>query len=72
MQGIGPHAAQIQLRGLHTDTMKIANKLVALCGQGRNAETLDPLYAGEVTRMEAAVPRGMKRETKGQWWDDNR
>ena len=59
--------------------MEIANKLVELCRQGKNAEALDTLYADDVVSVEAAVPPGMEREAKGlaavrakgQWWEEN-
>jgi ketosteroid isomerase-like protein len=60
-------------------TMEIARKLVELCGQGRNREALDTLFAADMVSVEAAPPPGGARETrglvavkaKGQWWVDN-
>lgn len=60
-------------------TMEIANKLVALCREGKNAEALNTLYASDVVSVEAGVPPGMDREAKGidavraksEWWQTN-
>ena len=59
------------------DTMQIANKLVALCKEGKNRDALDTLFADEVVSVEAGAPPGMQREAKGlaavkanfkSWW----
>lgn len=60
-------------------TMEMANKLVALCRQGKNDEALNTLYADNVVSVEAGGPPGMEREAKGldavkgkgKWWQDN-
>jgi ketosteroid isomerase-like protein len=60
-------------------TMEIANKMVALCRQGKNAEALDTLFSDDAVSVEAGGPPGMDRETKGlkavkaksEWWTGN-
>ena len=60
-------------------TMEIANKLVELCRQGKNMESLNTLYADDAVSVEAGVPQGMEREAKGlaaikakgEWWVAN-
>ena len=61
------------------DTMQIANKLVALCKEGKNRQALDTLFADDVVSVEAGAPPGMQREAKGlaavkaksDWWMEN-
>ena len=61
------------------DTMQIANKLVALCKEGRNRDALDTLFADDVVSIEAGAPPGAQREAKGlaavkakgDWWMAN-
>ena len=61
------------------DTMQIANKLVALCKEGKNREALDTLFADDIVSVEAGAPPGMQRDAKGltavkaksDWWRDN-
>lgn len=61
------------------NTMEIANKLVALCREGKNDEALNTLYADNVVSVEAAAAPGMERESKGlaavkgkgEWWVSN-
>jgi ketosteroid isomerase-like protein len=56
--------------------MEIANKLVALCSQGKNLDALNTLFADDVLSVEAGAPPGMQREAKGlaavkakgEWW----
>ena len=58
------------------NTMQIGRKLVELCGQGRNLEALDTLYADDVVSVEAVAMPGMQQEMKGlaavrgknEWW----
>jgi SnoaL-like domain len=61
------------------NTMEIANKLVDLCRQGKNAEAVQTLFAQNAVSVEAFAPPGGQQEThgmqgilgKGQWWVDN-
>jgi len=46
-------------------TMEIAEKLVALCTQGKNLEALATLYAEEVVSVEALAMPGQAREARG-------
>ena len=60
-------------------TMDIANKLVELCRQGKNMESLNTLYADDAVSVEAGASEGMEREAKGlaaikakgEWWVAN-
>ncbi len=60
-------------------TMEIAEKMIALCRQGKNAEALDTLFAEDVVSVEAGAMPGMAREAhglaavkaKGEWWIAN-
>lgn len=60
-------------------TLAIANKLVELCRQGKNAESLATLYSPDAVSVEAMSMPGMPQETKGlpavqaksAWWVDN-
>ena len=59
-------------------TLDIANKLVDLCKQGKNAEA-KALYSEEIVSIEAFAPPGGQKEVKGlaalqaksKWWVDN-
>jgi ketosteroid isomerase-like protein len=59
-------------------TMEIANRLVALCRQGKFDEAR-ALYADDAVSVEAGAPPGGQREAvglaaieaKGKWWTDN-
>ena len=61
------------------NTMDIANKMIALCREGKNMEALDTLFANDVVSVEAGGPPGMSREAnglaavkgKGEWWVAN-
>jgi hypothetical protein len=61
------------------NTMDVANKLVALCREGKNEEAHKTLYAKDAVSVEAFAPNGGNRESKGldainakgQWWRDN-
>ncbi|MFZ4758443.1 MAG: SnoaL-like domain-containing protein [Burkholderiaceae bacterium] len=60
-------------------TMEIANTLVALCREGRNAEALDTLFSDDAVSVEAGAPPGgdptsnglAAIRAKGQWWFEN-
>jgi ketosteroid isomerase-like protein len=60
-------------------TMTIGKKLVELCRQGKNLESLESLYADDAVSVEAAAPPGMQAESKGlaaikgkgAWWQAN-
>lgn len=61
------------------NTMEIASKLIELCRQGKNEESLSTLFADHAVSVEAMAPPGGQQETvglpgilaKGQWWRDN-
>lgn len=60
------------------NTLEIANKLVDLCRQGRNAEA-KVLYAEDAVSVEAFAPPGGEQvakglaaiRAKGEWWVAN-
>ena len=60
------------------NTLEIANKLVDLCRQGRNAEA-KVLYAEDAVSVEAFAPPGGEQvakglaaiQAKGEWWVAN-
>ncbi|MET3497513.1 nuclear transport factor 2 family protein [Variovorax boronicumulans] len=60
------------------NTLEIANKLVALCKEGKFDEA-QVLYAPEAVSVEAGGPPGQSREAvglaaikaKGEWWVAN-
>ena len=60
-------------------TQEVANKLVALCSQGKFDEATDALYSPDIVSIEAGAPPGMSRESKGlqavkakgEWWTNN-
>lgn len=60
------------------NTLDIANKLVDLCKQGKNADA-KVLYAEDVVSVEAFAPPGGQKEVKGlaalkaksEWWVNN-
>ena len=60
-------------------TMEIAKKLVDLCRQGKNADSLSTLFAEAAVSVEPAAPPGMEREARGlaaikaksEWWRAN-
>lgn len=60
------------------NTQEIANKLVALCKQGK-LQDAKVLYAPDAVSVEASVPPGAQREAvglaaiqaKGEWWSAN-
>lgn len=59
-------------------TQEVANKIVALCKEGKFNEA-HSLYADDVVSMEAGAPPGQSRESKGiaavkakgEWWQAN-
>jgi SnoaL-like domain len=61
------------------NTMEIANKLIELCRQGKNDESLRTLFADNAVSVEAMAPPGGQQETvglqgilaKGEWWRNN-
>ncbi|HEX4163971.1 MAG TPA: nuclear transport factor 2 family protein [Bryobacteraceae bacterium] len=60
-------------------TQEVADKLVALCSQGKFEEATNTLYGPDIVSMEASAPPGGSRETKGldavkgkgEWWAAN-
>jgi hypothetical protein len=60
-------------------TMETANRLVALCSEGRSEEALDTLYWADAVSIEAMAPPGGEAiskgiaaiKAKGQWWVSN-
>ncbi len=60
-------------------TKEVAQKLVALCREGKNLDAIDQLYASDIVSVEAVEGGGMPREMRGmeavrgksQWWLDN-
>ena len=60
-------------------TMDIANRLVALCREGKEEEAQRLLYAEDAVSVEAGAPPGQDRESKGlaairgkgEWWYAN-
>lgn len=61
------------------NTMEIANRLVDLCRQGKNADAIKTLFADDAVSVEAFAPPGGSREVKGvagilakgEWWVAN-
>ncbi|MEL6821166.1 MAG: nuclear transport factor 2 family protein [Calditrichota bacterium] len=57
-------------------TMDIANKMVALCKEGKNVEAIETLFADDVVSVEATAAPGMDQTATGkeavmgknQWW----
>jgi ketosteroid isomerase-like protein len=68
-----------QPKGNAMNTMEIANKMVALCREGKNHEALETLFADDMVSVEAVAMPGAQQEAKGlaavkakgQWWVDN-
>ena len=60
-------------------TQEVADKLVALCREGKFREATDALYSDDIVSLEAAAPPGGSREVKGiaavhakgDWWVEN-
>ena len=60
-------------------TKEVADKLVALCSEGKFLEATQTLYSPEIVSIEASAPPGGSRETKGledvlkkgEWWTEN-
>jgi hypothetical protein len=77
-KGLAGAPAQSTCRSKPMTTVEIANTLVALCKQGKNLEA-KALYAQEAVSVEAFVPPGMDRvsrglaaiQAKGAWWGEN-
>lgn len=61
------------------DSMKIGEKLVELCKQGKNMDAIKNLYADDIVSIEATPMPEIGREMKGieavkgknQWWSEN-
>jgi ketosteroid isomerase-like protein len=59
-------------------TKEVADKVVALCRDGKFAEAIE-LYSPDIVSMEAGAPPGQSRESKGiaavkakgEWWTNN-
>lgn len=62
-----------------SDTAKIANELVAMCREGRNAEAIEKFYSDKIVSVESGGPPDMSLEMSGidaikgknQWWIEN-
>ena len=60
-------------------TQEVADKLVALCKEGKFQEAMEALYSPDIVSMEAGAPPGQSREAKGiaavqakgEWWVAN-
>ena len=61
------------------DTKQVAQRLVELCREGRNAEAQATFYSPDIVSTEAYAPPGMSAEckgldairAKGEWWRAN-
>ena len=61
------------------DTKQVAQRLVDLCRDGKNAEARATLYSPDIVSIEAYAPPGMSAESrgleairaKGEWWRAN-
>jgi ketosteroid isomerase-like protein len=59
--------------------MKIGERLVELCREGKNMDAINELYDPNVVSVEAAAPPQGQREVRGidavrgknQWWGEN-
>ncbi|MGH1363752.1 MAG: SnoaL-like domain-containing protein [Calditrichia bacterium] len=57
-------------------TMDIANKMVALCKEGKGIEAIETLFSDDVVSIEAVAAPGVEREVHGkeavkgknEWW----
>ena len=60
-------------------TQEVADQLVKLCREGKFSEAVASLYAENIVSVEAGVPPGQSRESKGlaavkakgEWWQAN-
>src|ERR1700744_2441569 len=60
-------------------TQDVANRLVALCSEGKFHEAMTELYSDDIVSTEAGAPPGQSPESKGieavkakgQWWAEN-
>ncbi|VWX57184.1 Ketosteroid isomerase [Burkholderiales bacterium 8X] len=60
-------------------TMAIANKMIDLCRQGKNEESLDTLFSKDMVSVDAMAMEGGSKETSGlenvkkksEWWVNN-
>jgi ketosteroid isomerase-like protein len=46
-------------------TQDVANRLVALCSEGKFQEAITELYSDDIVSTEAGAPPGQSRESKG-------
>lgn len=61
------------------DTKEVADKLVALCREGKNLEAIDALYSEDIVSVEAQGSETMPAEMRGidairgknRWWFEN-
>jgi len=61
------------------NTMEIAEKMIALCREGKNADAVKTLFADDCESIEAGAPPGTERAVKGipailgktEWWLGN-
>ncbi len=60
-------------------TQEVADRLVALCSEGKFEEATKELYSPDIVSVEAGAPPGQSRESKGleavkakgEWWVAN-
>lgn len=60
-------------------TQEVADQLVKLCREGKFSDAVASLYAENIVSIEAGVPPGQSRESKGlaavkakgEWWQAN-
>ena len=60
-------------------TQEVAERLVAMCKEGKFHEAVESLYGDEIVSVEAGAPPGQSRESKGleavkakgEWWAAN-
>jgi ketosteroid isomerase-like protein len=65
--------------GQHMNAHEIGKKLVQLCKEGKNLESVNTLYSADIVSVEASAPNGGDRESKGieairgknAWWYAN-
>ena len=58
---------------------EVGKKLVQLCKENKNLESINTLYANDIVSVEAGAPPGQSRESKGlqavlekgKWWTEN-
>ena len=65
--------------GTATSTATVAEELVALCREGKNADAVNTLYSPDIVSIESMGNAQMPREVKGldairqkgEWWRNN-